>query len=123
MYKSEIAPITRNNNGPDQFAYKKGHNSTMALIKSQHQWLEWLDKNANYVRVLSFDFSNAFDSLLSEKVKKLPINLYVVNWIISFLENRIQRVMVNNGIVTEYLYINRGVPQGTVLSPVQFFSQ
>ncbi|CAB4034346.1 Hypothetical predicted protein, partial [Paramuricea clavata] len=123
VYKSEIEPITRNNIGPDQFAYKKGHNSTMALIKSQHQWLEWLDKNANYVRVLSFDFSKAFDSvphdLLFEKVKKLPINPYVVNWLISFLENRIQRVMVD-GMVTEYLYINRGVPQGTVLGPVLF---
>ena len=123
VYKSEIAPITRNKIGPDQFAYKKGHNSTMALIKSQHRWLEWLDKNANYVRVLSFDFSKAFDSvphdLLFEKVKKLPINPYVVNWIISFLENRVQRVMVD-GIVTEYLYINRGVPQSTVLGPVLF---
>ena len=123
VYKSEIAPATRNNIGPDQFAYKKGHNSTMALIKSQPQWLEWLDKNANYVRVLSFDFSEAFDSvphdLLFEKVKKLPINPYVVNWLISFLENRIQRVMVD-GIATEYLYINRGVPQGTVLGPVLF---
>ena len=123
VYKSEIAPITRNKIGPDQFAYKKGHNSTMALIKSQHRWLEWLDKNANYVRVLSFDFSKAFDSvphdLLFEKVKKLPINPYLVNWIISFLGNRVQRVMVD-GIVTEYLYINRGVPQGTVLGPVLF---
>ena len=55
---------------------------------------------------------SAFDSvphdLLFEKVKKLLINPYVVNWLISFLENRIQRVMVD-GITTEYLYINRGV--------------
>ena len=73
--------------------------------------------------MLSFDFSNAFESvhhdLLFEKVEKLPINPYVVNWIISFLENRIQKVMVD-GIDTEYLYINHGVPQGTVLGPVLF---
>ena len=73
--------------------------------------------------MLSFDFSKAFDSvphdLLFEKIKKLPINPYVVNWLISFLENRIQRVMVD-GIATEYLYINRGVPQGPVLGPVLF---
>ena len=49
----------------------------------------------------------------------LPINPYVVNWIISFLEDRKQRV-VGDGIVTEYLNINRGVPQGTVLWPVLF---
>jgi hypothetical protein len=78
VYNPEIAPVTRNNIGPDQFAYKKGHNSTMTLIKSQHQWLVWQDKNANYVRVLFFDFSKAFDSvpheLLFEKVEELPIN-------------------------------------------------
>ncbi len=55
-----------------------------------------------------------------KKLKSYPcINPYVVNWLISFLENRIQRVMVD-GIATEYLYINRGVPQGTVLGPVLF---
>ena len=74
----------------DQFSYKEGHNSTMALIKRQQNWLKWLDSNAKYVRVLSFDFSKAFDNvphdILCEKIKKLPINPYVVNWIISFLK-------------------------------------
>ena len=57
--------------------------------------------------------------LLFEKVKKLPINPYVVNWMISFLGNRRQRV-VADGIVTECLNINRGVPQGTVIGPILF---
>lgn len=123
VYKTELAPVIRRVIGSDQFAYKEGHNSTMALIKCQHAWLKWLDSDAKYVRVLSFDFSKAFDSvphdILCEKIKKLPINPYVVNWIISFLEDRKQRVVVD-GIVTEYLKINRGVPQGTVLGPVLF---
>ena len=55
--------------------------------------------------------------LLFEKLKKLPINPYVVNWIISFLGNRRQRVFVD-GIVTEYLNNNRVVPQGTVIGPI-----
>ena len=95
----------------------------MALIKCQHTWLKWLDKDAKYVRVLSFDFSKAFDhlphDLLFEKVKKLPNNPYVVNWMISFLGSRRQRVAVD-GIVTEYLNINRGVPQETVIGPILF---
>ena len=33
----------------DQFAYREGHNSTMALIKCQHTWLKWLDGNADFV--------------------------------------------------------------------------
>ena len=57
--------------------------------------------------------------LLFEKVKKLPIIPYVVNWIISFWGNGRQRVAVG-GIVTEYLNINRGVPQRTVIGPILF---
>ena len=57
--------------------------------------------------------------LLFKKVKKLPVNLCVVNCIINFLGNRRQRVVVD-GIVTEYLNINRGVPQGTVIGPILF---
>ena len=38
---------------------------------------------------------------------------------INFLKNRYQRVCVD-GIKTEYLPINRGFPQGTVLGPLLF---
>ena len=47
------------------------------------------------------------------------INPYVINWIINFLSCRQQRVVVD-GVVTSYLNINRGVPQGTVLCPILF---
>ena len=61
----------------DQFAYREGHNSTMALIKCQHTWLKWLDGNANFVIIFSFDFSKAFDSvshnILCSKFKKLTL--------------------------------------------------
>ncbi len=42
-----------------------------------------------------------------------------MNWIISFLNNRKQRVVVD-GIITEYVDINKGVPQGTVIGPFLF---
>ena len=108
---------------PDQFAYKENSNTTMALVKSQHYWLKWLDGNANFVRVLSFDFSKAFDTvshyILSDKPKATDINPYVINWILDFLSQRKQRVVVD-GITTEFIDINRGVPQGTVLGPILF---
>ena len=37
----------------------------------------------------------------------------------NFLANRKQRVFVND-VVTSFVNINRGVPQGTVLEPVLF---
>ena len=45
-YKAKLAPAIRQKTGPDQFAYKEGHNSTMSSIKCLHTWLKWLDKDA-----------------------------------------------------------------------------
>ena len=75
------------------------------------------------MRVLSFDFSKAFDTvshkIIIEKLKSTKLNPYIINWIISFVSNRKQRVVVD-GFTTNYLSINRGIPQGTVLGPILF---
>ena len=70
--------------GHDQFAYKKGTNTTSALIKCHH-WLKLLDEDAEFVRVLSFDFSKVFDSvprdIVTEKLKQTnlsPISSIVI---------------------------------------------
>ena len=123
--KQELSPVLRDEIGPDQFADMEGRSTSMALIKCQHHWLDWLDKDADFVRVLSFDFSKAFDSdsvshrVLCDKLKSYDINPYIINWVISFLCDRQQRVVVD-GVVTKFLNINRGVPQGTVLGPILF---
>ena len=81
--KQELSPILKSAIGPDQFAYKKGHNTTMALIKCQHFWLEKLDGDADFVRAFSFDFSKAFDSVshrvLCKKIVSYDINPYIKN--------------------------------------------
>ena len=76
-----------------QFAYRTGGCSTDALIKLQRTFLKSLvDKNYAAVRILAMDFSKAFNNvrhlLLSHKLKSLPMNPYVINWYLSFLENR-----------------------------------
>ena len=123
VYRFELSSICNDYINLDQFAYRGGHNSTMALIKCQHTWLKWLDGNADFVRIFSFDFSKAFDSvshnILCSKLKQVNINPCIINWLISFLYQRMQRVVVD-GYSTEYVSINRGVPQGTVLGLVLF---
>ena len=74
----ELSSICNDYIDLDQFAYREGHNSTMALIKCQHTWLKWLDGNADFVIIFSFDFSKAFDSvshnILCSKLKQVNIN-------------------------------------------------
>ena len=104
-------------------AYKECHNTIMTLIKCQHSSLKWLENGATYVRVFSFDFKKAFDSvphdIFCSKLKNLPLNPYIINWVVNFLDGRHQRVKVD-GTRIDYVNINRGVPQGTVLGPVLF---
>ena len=116
VFKEEILKHSKSIIGHDQFAYKKGTNTTSALIKCQYHW-------PDFVRVLSFDFKKAFDSvphdIVTAKLKQTNFNPYIINWIISFLKNRKQRVVVD-GIITEYVDINKGVPHGTVIGPFLF---
>ena len=58
-------------------------------------------------------------SIVGKKLEKTNINPYIINWIASFLSDRRQRVIAN-GIKTNYLDVNKGVPQGTVLGPFLF---
>ena len=56
--KQELSSALKAHIRADQSAYKEGHNTTMALIKCHHNWLKWLDKGTDFVRVFSFDFTN-----------------------------------------------------------------
>jgi hypothetical protein len=80
----------------------------MALLKCHHNWLSWLDKDINVVWVFAFDFSKAFDmvthNILCDNLKQLDLNPYIINWIISFLGERKQRVVVD-GITAEFVCV------------------
>ena len=95
-----------------QFAYHESGNCTSALLAIQHFINKYLD-NPDYkaVRVFAMDFSKAFDSvrheLLSNKLKLLPLNAYIINWYHSFLYNR-QRIVQHN-----HLHEWKGVNKGT----------
>ena len=69
------------------------------------------------------DFSKAFDrvkhNLLIEKLTQSPLNPYIVNWYVSFLSDRKQRVVCHN-TVCDWKDVNRGTTQGSVSAPYLF---
>lgn len=69
------------------------------------------------------DFSKAFDSVdykvLLDKLRNLNMSDLAIAWFESYLHGRSQRVVVN-GITSKWGNISRGVPQGTILSPILF---
>lgn len=54
---------------------------------------------------------------MCDKLKSYNLNPYIINWILSFLRDQKQRVVIDR-VTTKFVDINRGVPQ--VLAPVLF---
>jgi len=71
------------------------------------------------------DFSKAFDTVPHQKLmKKLQfygIKGNILNWIKTWLTQRSQRVLIN-GDHSEFLHVESGVLQGTVLSPIMYIN-
>ena len=69
------------------------------------------------------DFSTAFDSvkhsLLSEKLKNVPLNPYIINWYLNVLKNKKQSVVCND-FCGEWMDVNKGTTQGSVSGPYLF---
>ena len=107
-----------------QFAYRESGNCTSALLTIQHFIIKHVDNpDCEAVRVFAMDFSKAFDSvrheLLSNKLKLLPLNVYIINWYHSFLYNR-QQCIVHNNHLHEWKGVSKGTTQGSVSGPYLF---
>ena len=67
------------------------------MIQVQYNYLKTLDdKDCYYVKLFAMDskaFDNVKHSLVGEKLKALHLNPNVVNWYLSFLMDRKQRLI------------------------------
>ena len=91
-----IKPAVLKNEDRSQYGTIPGSSTVMALISMFHKCLSETDGTGSDVRALLFDFRKAFDlidhTILVNKLKLLAIPNSIVNWVISFLSERSQRV-------------------------------
>ena len=103
-------------------AYRAGYSCQHVILQLTEFWRQSLDKG-NCVGTVAMDLSKAFDSmphgLLIAKLFAYGVSKHACNLIINFLCNRRQRTNVM-GKCSEWVIINRGVPQGSVLGPLLF---
>jgi hypothetical protein len=105
-----------------QFDFRAKHSISDALIYTLDSWRNSLDNNEN-VAVVSLDLSKAFDSIdhhiLMNKLTGLGFEDRASTLIRDFLSGRTQAVKTND-ILSDWLTVIQGVPQGTILGPLLF---
>ena len=109
-------------NSDFQHAYKADHSTCTALTEMVDTWLSYIDKKM-MVGTVFLDFSAAFDvvdhSLLLSKLTVYGFSPTAINWMNSYLSNRMQCVFFN-GCCSALKSLQCGVPQGSCLGPLLF---
>ena len=80
VFKQEMSTEFKSIINNDQFGFRDGCNTTLALLKCQHFWLSALDRDSDFVRVLSFDFSKGIKRKSWLKLLGVTFQEDVTNW-------------------------------------------
>ena len=103
-----------------QSGYRKNHSTATRLANLRDQRSN--ESQRNNISSLT-DYSKAFDpidfSVFIKKMHTLSFTKRFLNWIFSYLTDRLHFVQIYSNI-SNILYANFGVPQGPILESVLF---
>ena len=124
IVKKELMSYLENNQliSMHQHGFRPGRSCCTQLLEVINIWTKILDKGIP-IDCVYLDYAKAFDKVphkrLINKIRAYGINGNLLNWLENFLENRRQKVIVNNNMSDEKIVLS-GIPQGSVLGPVLF---
>ena len=105
---------------PFQHGFRQKRSCESQILTTLRDFSKCLNTSGQTDAVL-LDFSKAFDKvdhkLLLSKINLSGIHGPLLNWMSSFLSNRLQHVSVE-GCLSDPSQVLSGVPQGTVLGPL-----
>ena len=116
--------VSENSLGGDrQSAYRKQHSTETALLRLSNDILRAVDNHQNVIVVL-LDLTAAFDTLdhqilLQRLYNRFGITGTALQWMESYFHERQQCVCID-GICSDWKFVSRGAPQGSVFGPMAF---
>ena len=119
---SQILGFMDQNNliNPNHHAYRPGHNTTSAMISMYDTWISMIEAG-QLGGICMLDMSAAFDvvdhQILLKKLALYGFDEDSLNWIQNYLNGRSQCVMIE-GVLSNFLHCDVGVPQGSILGPL-----
>ena len=102
--------------------FRKNHSTQNCLVTMLNVWKKSIDRGENLCAIF-MDLSKAFDTmrhdLLIAKLGAYGFNDDALNYMLSYFNNRQQRVCVNSNF-SNWQNLLTGVPQGSILGPLLF---